>query len=234
MVFVIAFGTFVSTLSGGLFALRFQDRLHLILGFSAGSVLGVAFFDLLPEAIVLGQGPVSTTTSIVALGFFIYLAMNRTLFANSRSEEPHEFRRGYLRATTLVIHSYMDGVAIGVAFQISPQIGLVVALGVLCHDFSDGINTIQLVSGHGISRNARLLWLFIDAIAPIAGAVSTLFVSIPQQEFGRILALLCGFFLYIGAADLLPESEHAHPTRLTTAATFLGVGLLYAVAKMVT
>jgi zinc transporter ZupT len=46
--------------------------------------------------------------------------------------------------------------------------------------------------------------------------------------------VLCGFFLYIGAADLLPESEHAHPTRLTTAATLLGVGLLYAVARMVT
>jgi ZIP family zinc transporter len=235
MVFIIALGAFLSTVAGGLFALRFQDRLHLILGFSAGSVLGVAFFDLLPEAIEAGPGSVTATTSMIALGFFVYLILNRTLFVYSRSEtRPGEARRGYLRAVTLAIHSCIDGMAIGFAFHISTQIGLVVAVGVLCHDFSDGINTIQAVSGPGISRNARLAWLFVDAVAPVGGALATFFISIPQEEFGRVLAVLCGFFLYIGAADLLPESEHAHPTRLTTAATLLGVGLLYAVARMVT
>src|SRR5262245_38710169 len=233
MVLLIAIGAFISTVSGGLFALRFQDRLHLILGFSAGSVLGVAFFDLLPEAIEAGHGRVSAITSTIALGFFLYLALNRTLFVHSRAEsDSRSERRGYLRAVTLVIHSCVDGMAIGLAFQISTRIGLVVALGVLCHDFSDGINTVQLVSGNTISRRATLVWLFADAVAPIAGALSTFVISIPEEDFGRVLALLCGFFLYIGAADLLPESEHGHPTRLTTAATFLGVGLLYLVARM--
>jgi len=235
MVFVIVIGAFVSTVFGGLFALRFQDRLHLILGFSAGSVLGVAFFDLLPEAIEAAHGPASSITSMIALGFLLYLALNRTIFVYSRRESgPHDARRGYLRAVTLAIHSCIDGMAIGFAFQVSTQIGLVVAVGVLCHDFSDGINTVQVVSGHGISRGVKLAWLFVDAVAPIGGALSTFFISIPQEQFGRVLAVLCGFFLYIGAADLLPESEHAHPTRLTTAATLLGFGLLYVVAKLVT
>ena len=55
----------------------------------------------------------------------------------------------------------------------------------------------------------------------------------PKEEFGRLLALFCGFFLYIGAAELLPESQHAHSTRLTTLATMLGMGALYLVIKMV-
>ena len=52
----IAVAAFVSTLAGGLLALGLRDKLHLILGFSAGAVIGVAFFDLLPEAIDTARG----------------------------------------------------------------------------------------------------------------------------------------------------------------------------------
>src|SRR5207248_751356 len=133
-------------------ALKFRDKLHLILGFSAGSVIGVAFFDLLPEAIEAGRSqPALATTSTIAIGFLLYLVLNRVAFVHSKDDNSsHEIRRGHLGAATLVIHSYMDGLAIGLAFQVSAQVGLVVAIAVLLHDFSDGINTIEIVMGHGI------------------------------------------------------------------------------------
>src|SRR5438552_8022945 len=142
MVVVIALGAFISTVLGGLFALRFRDKLHLILGFSAGSVIGVAFFDLLPEAIEAGRSqPALATTSTIAVGFLLYLVLNRVAFIHSKTEDSsYDARRGHLGATTLVIHSFMDGVAIGVAYQVSAKIGLVVAAALLLHDFSDGIN----------------------------------------------------------------------------------------------
>jgi zinc transporter ZupT len=98
MVVVIALGAFVSTVSGGLFALRFRDRLHLILGFSAGSVIGVAFFDLVPEAIEAGRAqPALATTSTVAVGFLIYLVLNRVAFVHSKTGNSFgEARRGHL------------------------------------------------------------------------------------------------------------------------------------------
>ena len=108
------------------------------------------------------------------------------------------------------------------------------AVAVLFHDFSDGINTVNIAIGHGIGRRAAFRWLLVDAAAPVVGAFSTLFFSMPKEDFGRVLALFCGFFLYIGASDLLPESQHAHPTKLTTLSTLLGVGLLYLVIRMVT
>ena len=81
MILVIALGAFISTMLGGLFALKFQDQLHLILGFSAGSVIGVAFFDLLPEALEAGDVyPASTITSTIAVGFLIYLVLDRFVF----------------------------------------------------------------------------------------------------------------------------------------------------------
>ena len=140
---------------GGLFALRFQDKLHLILGFSAGSVIGVAFFDLLPGALEAGDVyPASTITSTVAVGFLVYLVLDRFVFVYARDEEFQQdgSRRGHLGAATLTIHSCMDGIAVGLAFQISTQIGMVVAVAVLLHDFSDGINTVNIVMGHGMSR----------------------------------------------------------------------------------
>ena len=235
MVVLIALGAFVSTVLGGLFALRFRDKLHLILGFSAGSVIGVAFFDLLPEAIEAGRAqPALDTTSTIAVGFLLYLVLNRVAFVHSKTEASlRETRRGHLGATTLVIHSYMDGVAIGVAYQVSARVGLVVAVAVLLHDFSDGINTIEILAGHGFGRRTSIRWLLADAAAPVAGALTTVVFSMPKEGFGRVLALFCGFFFYIGAAELLPESQHAHSTRLTTLATLLGMGTLYLVIKMV-
>jgi len=82
MIILIGITASVSTLLGGLFAIKFKDKLHLILGFSAGAVIGVAFFDLLPEAINLGKGSyeISVITSITALGFVCYTILDRFFF----------------------------------------------------------------------------------------------------------------------------------------------------------
>jgi hypothetical protein len=168
MILVIAIGAFVSTMLGGLFALKFQDKLHLILGFSAGSVIGVAFFDLLPEALATADPyPASTITSTIAVGFLIYLVLDRFVFVHARGEgPPGGSRRGHLGAATLTIHSCMDGIAVGLAFQINTQIGVVVAVAVLLHDFSDGINTVNVVTGHGMSRRHAAWWLIMDGPPP--------------------------------------------------------------------
>lgn len=225
----IAAATFVSTLFGGLFALRFRDRLHLILGFSAGAVIGVAFFDLLPEAISLGSAwSVSTITSIVALGFVIYLLLDRTVLLHAHDEESEQHEhRGTLGAGSLALHSFLDGTAIGLAFQASAAVGTVVAVAVLVHDFSDGINTVNMILKSGGDRARGLRWLVIDALAPVAGVLSTFFYHLGEGALAVILAIFCGFFIYIGASDLLPESHHRHGTFWTTAMTALGIAVLF-------
>jgi ZIP family zinc transporter len=67
----------------------------------------------------------------------------------------------------------------------------------------------------------------MDAFAPLLGVVSTYFYSLSQAALGLVLALFCGFFLYIGAADLLPESHHRHPKRLTAALNIAGATLIW-------
>jgi len=218
---------------GGTLALRLRDRLHLILGFSAGAVVAVAFFDLMPEALTLGQNTYATFTilSFVALGFFLYLFLDRVILLHGHAHEGgenHETEaRGSVRAGSLSIHSFLDGVGIGLAFQVSAAVGLVVAAAVLVHDFSDGINTISVVVRHGGERVRALRWLLVDAIAPVLGVLVTLFFTVSEDSLGLLLALFAGFFLYIGASDLIPESHHQHPRFLTTAMTILGALVLY-------
>ena len=232
----ISIATLVSTLLGGMFALRFRDKLHLILGFSAGAIIGVAFFDLLPEAISLASKnyEVSFITSVVALGFIIYTILDRFVFFHSHTELENAqlSKRGVLGAGSLSIHSFLDGTAIGLAFQVSAAVGIVVAMAVLVHDFSDGINTVNLILKNSGNRRQAFKWLLVDAIAPVLGVVSTLFFSVSESVLGIILAVFVGFFLYIGASDLLPESHHSHPTAWTTFATVLGVGILYIAIRL--
>lgn len=226
---VIAGAAFTSTLLGGLLAIRLRDKLHLILGFSAGAVIGVAFFDLLPEAIELGAryaGP-AAILRWTALGFLCYLALDRFLLFSGGTAA-----RGGVSAAILCMHSLLDGVAIGVAFQTSRVVGIVVAIAVLTHDFSDGVNTMNVVLKSG-ARPQALRWLLADALAPVVGIASTFLFTLRSDVFGVVLGAFAGFFLYIGASELIPESYHAHPKFLTTAMTLAGAAVLYLAIRLI-
>lgn len=231
--FVIALAAFCATMIGGLVALKLRDKLHLILGFSAGAVIGVAFFELLPEAIELGtqyHAP-ATLALYVAGGFLAYLLLDRAMpfhgAATTLGNPALPALRASLGAASLSIHSFLDGVAIGLAFNISYAMGGVVTLAVLMHDFSDGMNTMNVVLKNGGDRRTALGWLAADAIAPALGILSTFLFVIPQQKFGLLLSAFAGLFLYIGASDLIPESYHSHPKALTTVMTLLGMATIY-------
>jgi zinc transporter ZupT len=226
----IAVAAFVSTLAGGLLALGLRDKLHLILGFSAGAVIGVAFFDLLPEAIEMGarfHAP-SVLLAFTALGFLAYLVLDRILLFHGDSAP-----RGGVGALVMCAHSLLDGVAIGFAFQASRAVGIVVAIAVVTHDFSDGINTMNIVLKNRGNRSEGFRWLLVDALAPVLGIAATLLFHLPGDRFGLVLALFAGFFVYIGASDLIPESYHAHPKFLTTVMTLAGAAILYLAITLV-
>lgn len=234
MIAIIATASFLSTLIGGIFALKFRDRLHLILGFSAGAIIGVAFFDLMPEALELATVyEASTVLTIIAMGFVIYMLLDRlSLLHNHSHEEEGECSRGHFGAGSISIHSFLDGAAVGVAFQISPAVGAVVASAILVHGFSDGINTVNFILKKGGSTKTATKWLVADAIAPVLGILSTAFFTLAPTTLGTALALFAGFFLYMGASDLLPESHHAHPTAWTTFTTLIGMAIIYLAIRL--
>jgi len=240
MVIVLAVSTFVSTLLGGLFALRNRDRLHLVLGFTAGVILGVVAFDVLPEIARLSRTTgTSFSTPMVALvaGFLFFHVAEQSILVHDAHESEYAGHShpavGLASALALSGHSLTDGIAIGLAFQVNSSTGLTVALAVIGHDFADGINTMALMLAHGNSRKRSLLLLLLDAVAPVIGAASTLLFTVPSSGLLLYLGAFAGFLLYIGASDILPEAHANHPSRLTMLMTIVGAALIWVLIRAI-
>ena len=225
--------TLISTGLGGMAALRFRDRLHLLLGFSSGAVIGVALFDIMPEVFALKDG--ASYIPFSGIGFLAFFALERyTSMHRSREHEhraaAHEQELGALSAAGLTFHSFLDGVAIGVGFQSSVKIGLLIALGIIAHDLSDGLNTVTVVLAHGNPRKSATTWLALDMIAPLIGAATTLLINL-DGILPWVLAFFAGSFIYIGASDLLPEARE-HDSPWVGVATAIGMLAIYLTTRI--
>ncbi len=240
MNYVFIFLTFISTYLGGLFALRFKDKMNLILGFTAGVILGVISFDIFPEIIKLTNSlSIDPTYAMIALvvGFMIFHVAEKVLLVHHSHEDnygPHTHPVvGKFQALALAGHSFLDGVGIGLGFQISTTMGIFVSIAVISHDFVDGLNTVSLMLRHNNTTKKALKFLFIDAIAPVLGALSTLFFTLPDKVLLLYLGFFAGFLLYIGVSDILPEAHSKNSSLKTVGMTVLGVLMIYLITTII-
>lgn len=239
LVVLVALGTLLSTTLGGLVALRSRDRLHLVLGFSAGVIMGVVAFDLLPEiARLSAQTGTNFRTPMIGLaaGFLGFHILEKSLLVHHSHESEygahHHPSVGLASALALSGHSLTDGIGIGLAFQVNRTVGFSVAMAVIAHDFADGLNTVSLMLAHGNDRRRALVLLALDAVTPVVGAALTLLFTVPDRDLLVYLGVFAGFLLYIGASDILPEAHANHPSRLTVLMTVLGVSGMYVVISL--
>ena len=101
------------------------------------------------------------------------------------------------------------------------------------HDFADGLNTVSFVLRQSDDRRRAVRWLIVDAAAPLLGAIVGSLVTVSAQTLGQLLALYAGFFLFMGATDLLPEA-HAHPSGRRVILTVAGFAAVFGVALLAT
>jgi ZIP family zinc transporter len=220
----------LSTIGGGLVAVRGQKRLHLLLGMGAGMLLGATFFDLLPESIEAAQSQGWTIRAmllVLVIGFLGFYIAERVLVLHSCPEgdcanEAHR-RLGRLSAVGLIAHSTLDGAAIGAASLVNLRVAIVVALAIVAHDMSDGLNTMMLVTRGEKAEWTDFLFLGADAIAPVIGALLALQFLPSPKWLAVFLALASGFFLYTATSDLLPEAHRRSPSPSVTILTIVGV-----------
>jgi ZIP family zinc transporter len=229
-VWTIGVCTAAATLFGGVVALRLRASAGLLFGLASGAVLGVVLFDLLPEALRLGAGSLGVlqVLTATACGFVVYLLVHRL----AASSDGGRGLKGHLGAGALTLHSLIDGLGIGLAFKASPAVGAGVAFAVLAHDCLDGANTVTLsLSGGAGDRTARR-WLIADALAPLVGIGLSRLVSVPPAGLELLLGGFAGFFLYIGASELLPQALARRPKASTSFATVAGLAALYTVVRL--
>jgi zinc transporter ZupT len=231
---LLATGTFVSTLLGGLTGLRNSDRLHRLLGFTAGVVMGVVAFDLLPEIFKsLGHGSITARGAMVALicGFLLFHIIEKSILIHHSHEQQYEVHHhpqvGIASALALSGHSFLDGLGIGLGFQAGNAVGIAVAIAVIAHDFSDGLNTVTLMLVNNNNRRRAVMLLLVDAIAPVIGAIVGTLIHISSGSLTLYLGFFAGFLLYIGASEILPEAHSKHSSYTTIGLTILGAVFIF-------
>ena len=229
--------TFASTIIGGLIAVRYRSVLHYFFAFASGSLLAVTFFDILPESLDLAsQFNISIRyvfLTVVGI-FFLYSLIERYFLTHHHDDEHEEHGHimGPVGATGLVIHSFFDGIAIGVAFQVNATLGLVVALAVIFHDFNDGINTVTLMLKNKQHVNRAKIFLAADAIAPVMGVIIASVFFVEPVILMFILAAFAGEFLYLGTTNLLPETYKHTPWKMALV-MLCGIMLIFLLTSVI-
>ncbi len=239
-IILLSIAAFASTFLGGLFSIKNKNRLHSILGFTAGVLMGVVFFDIFPEIIdLIRNNSFGTTGAMVALasGFLVFHILEKSILIHHSHEEEYADHKhphvGVASALALAGHSFMDGVGIGLGFQVSPTVGLLIAVAVIAHDFTDGMNTIGLMLSNNNTVEKSKWFLLLDAITPILGAISTLFFHVPTSFLVLYLGFFAGFLLYIGASDILPEAHSSHSSFKIIGLTIMGMAFIFIITQII-
>ncbi len=229
----------VGTLAGGTLAIRARRRLHLVMAFGAGVLIGAVYFDLLPEALTAGAMAGWSNRAVLALtglGLLAFYLLERVVVFHGCPEgdcgnEAHQ-SVGRVSAAALVLHSALDGSAIGAATALSWRTGLLVAVAVLSHDLSDGLNTMLLVTRGAAPRRSDIAFLLADALAPLLGGLLALVLLPTAAALAVFLALAAGLFLYTAISDLLPEAHRRSHGLGTALATVAGVGFIAVAVRL--
>ncbi|MDO8489991.1 MAG: ZIP family metal transporter [bacterium] len=229
----------VSTFLGGLFGIRHRDKLHLIISFTAGVLLSLCFFDIIPEIFTLAtENGFNVLHALIALvvGFLVIHVLEKAAVIHGTHEDEYGEHRhemvGTVGALGLSFHSFLDGVGIGLGFHVNQHVGILIAIAVIAHDFSDGLNTVSYMLLNKNSMKKTITLLTVDAFAPIIGVLATVVITIPKNMLMIYLGFFAGFLLYISASDLLPEAHSKKSSWRLVGLTILGVVFMFVVTRL--
>jgi zinc transporter ZupT len=240
IVFLLTVAASAAALIGGYTALNVRKWLNAALALTAGLVLGLVMFDLLPEIFEIVQAqkldPVWPMVAM-ASGFLMFHLFEQFIPLHETSEKeygPHRHPRlGIARAVALSGHSFLDGLSIGVAFQASTAVGLAVALAVIGHRFADGFDTTTFMLFNKNKLAHIKGWLAVVVVMPIAGGLASLAFTLSESALAIYLGFFAGVILYIGASNLLPQAHAKNPSNKSILLTLAGVVFMFVVTRFV-
>jgi zinc transporter ZupT len=234
----------LSTVAGVLLVMRWHGwattHSQYVNSLAAGLILGLAFLSLVPEAQELTNP--RTSFLYVLAGFAVLYVVETLVVFHSGAERHfhgddehhhHDTAKAWTVFSGLFLHSFVDGLVIGIGFEVSHAIGLLAAAGVILHELPEGVTTFALLLTRIQRRTAFLLSLAVAAATP-AGALFALapLRGMGQDTVGALLAAAAGSFIYVGAADLIPET-HARKGWINAVFFVGGIGLAYGLSRTV-
>jgi zinc and cadmium transporter len=240
------FGSIVSLIGGILllFKKNFAGKLaDYLSAFAAGTLLGTAFFDLLPEALEGGTDTKSVMTWTL-VGILIFFLLQRSIhwFHHPHGDHDDGHNHPVQKPTGPLIiigdslHNFIDGVAIAATFLVNPTLGMVTTLAVGAHEIPHEIGNFAILLHSGFGRKKALLFNFFSACAAIVGAAAVLLAHNELSSVTRyMLPFAAGNLLYIAGSDLIPElHKHSRISQsiLQLLGMILGMAAMYGILLM--
>lgn len=225
----------ISLIGGVLLLLKEKFALkisHFLSSFAAGTLLGTAFFNLLPEAGEMGEGTGINIFLWALVGILIFFLMERFIHHHGHGKNPEE--KNSVVSLIIVgdsLHNFIDGIAVAATFLISIPLGIVTSLAVAAHEIPQEIGDFGLMLHKGVPRGKILKINLFSALAAMTGAVLTyLFKDSIAIFLPAVLALTSGLFIYIALANLIPEIHNRENQKIAfweTVTLLLGVLVIY-------
>lgn len=220
-------------LSGGLLLLwskKFAEKASMILvSFAAGSLLAAAFFDLMPETF---KEAGASMLPFVLIGLCIFYLLERYVIWHHCHDAHCEHKK--LTYSVIIgdsVHNFIDGALIASTFLINVQLGILTTAAVLIHEIPQEIGDFGVLLNTKMKRNKIIFYNLVSALVSVLGAVLTFFFLEYIQKFiPYVAAIAAGGFIYIAAADLIPETHKEHnraKTLLSTVVFFMGIIVMW-------
>ena len=173
--------------------------------------------------------PITIPLGMVLIGYLTFDLVEGLV--HHRHDEEESSAAGLAGAIGFVIHSFFDGLAIGLGFRVGTALGFLVAAAVISHDFSDGLNTVSYLVAHRQPVRRSLPLLFADAITPLCGAIVATLAPVPAQVFPVALGFFSGLFIYAAATNLLPQARRL-PSAQSIPITIAGVAVMFLITRL--
>jgi ZIP family zinc transporter len=234
-------GVVLATLAGGVLPLRFEHHSRVFLSFSAGTLVALALLELIPEALEGRPGDMHHLLLVVVAAFLLTLLLDKLHVLHPHEhgmdascphvehEHPPLAMHG---AVGLIVHSAVDGLALAAALRESLPAAVAVGVALSAHKLADGLTTVALVLTHHHRRRQAVRMLAGNVAALCIGFGAGLVAPLREGGLAVLLLAMAGFFLYLGATDLLPAVTAGRCRKRDVLATALGMAVIAALSLL--
>ncbi|MBI4098644.1 MAG: ZIP family metal transporter [Candidatus Magasanikbacteria bacterium] len=210
---------------------------HFLVSFGAGALIGIVFFDLLPEALE-DAADAAHVLQIVFAGFLLFYIIEKSIsWYHCHHHEAVTNVPRYLIVLGDFIHNSIDGMLIAATFLVDVRLGLIAAVGVLLHELPQEVGDFGILLHSGLSRARVIGYNLLSSVGALVGGVLVLLFGARLEAFAPVLiALVAGNFLYIAAVDLIPSTHHhenasRHREALHVAVFIFGAALMWVISE---
>jgi zinc and cadmium transporter len=206
----------------------------LLVSFAVGALLGDAFIHLIPETFTRDADTLRPSLLVLG-GMLLFFVVEKLLRHEHgllhRHHHPESGGRPELAAINVLgdaIHNFIDGVLIAGSYLVSPALGLATTVAVLCHEIPQELGDFGVLIHSGLSvRRAVLLNVGSASVALLGAVVALLLGEVWGPVVTEVLIpMAAGGFVYIAAADLIPELQHDRTVRaLLPQVAFIALGM---------